>query len=101
MQLQTGSACLADSEPHLMQRTLSAGASGIFPVELYSSNHQQRSSPELEIAADLLDEATATNKTVQIYVEKYNPALRLYQRLGFSEQGDTGVYYFMEWSAAS
>jgi ribosomal protein S18 acetylase RimI-like enzyme len=32
---------------------------------------------------DLLDEATAAGKPVTIYVEKLNPAMRLYQRLGF------------------
>ena len=50
------------------------------------------------LLADLLDEATKTKKKVQIYVEKRNPALHLYQRLGFCELQDTGVYYFMEWA---
>jgi ribosomal protein S18 acetylase RimI-like enzyme len=53
------------------------------------------------LIADLLDEAMTTSKRVQLYVEKFNPALRLYQRLGFCELEDTGVYYFMEWSSAS
>jgi ribosomal protein S18 acetylase RimI-like enzyme len=30
-------------------------------------------------------------------VEKFNPALRLYRRLGFTEIGDHGVYWEMEW----
>jgi len=50
---------------------------------------------------DLLDEATVEHKVVQIYVEKFNPALHLYQRLGFRELKESGVYYFMEWSAVS
>ncbi|MDH3602304.1 MAG: GNAT family N-acetyltransferase [Candidatus Tectomicrobia bacterium] len=50
------------------------------------------------LLADLLDEATTSCKRVQIYVEKFNPALRLYQRLGFRELEDNGVYYYMEWS---
>ena len=47
---------------------------------------------------DLLDEAAAGGKPVRIHVEKFNPALRLYERLGFSIVDDRGVYWFMEWS---
>ena len=32
---------------------------------------------------DLMDEATAAGKAVSIHVEKFNPAMRLYRRLGF------------------
>ena len=44
----------------------------------------------------LLDEAGAAGKPVRIHVEKFNPALRLYERLGFSVIADHGVYWFME-----
>lgn len=47
----------------------------------------------------LLDEAAAAGKPVRIHVEKFNPALRLYQRLGFYPIEDQGVYWYMEWSA--
>src|SRR5207249_4690178 len=47
---------------------------------------------------DLLDEAVRTDRPVRIPVEKFNPALRLYERLGFSIAEDQGVYWFMEWS---
>jgi len=30
-------------------------------------------------------------------VERFNPALRLYQRLGFRHVEDQGPYYLMEW----
>jgi GNAT superfamily N-acetyltransferase len=46
------------------------------------------------------DEARAAGKTVTIAVEKFNPAQRLYRRLGFREVSDEGVYWFMEWPAA-
>ena len=49
---------------------------------------------------DLLDEATACGKAVTIYVEKFNPAMRLYRRLGFKTEEDKGVYDLMRWSAA-
>ena len=45
---------------------------------------------------DLLAEAAAAGKPARIHVEKFNPALRLYQRLGFSPIADHGVYWFME-----
>ena len=47
----------------------------------------------------LLDEAAACNKSVSIHVEHNNPAMHLYQRLGFRHVSDEGVYYLMEWSA--
>ena len=50
------------------------------------------------ILRDLLAEATAAHKPVRIHVEKFNPALRLYERLGFVPMADKGVYLFMEWS---
>jgi GNAT superfamily N-acetyltransferase len=45
-------------------------------------------------------EARAAGKAVAIAVEKYNPAQRLYRRLGFREYAEDGVYWFMEWRAA-
>ena len=47
---------------------------------------------------DLLTEAAATSRPVRIHVERFNPALRLYERLGFTQVSDNGVYYLMEWS---
>jgi len=34
---------------------------------------------------------------VTIHVEAVNPAIRLYQRLGFKQIEDKGVYLLMEW----
>ena len=50
------------------------------------------------ILRDLLAEAAVAHKPVRIHVEKFNPALRLYERLGFTPIADKGVYLFMEWS---
>ena len=47
---------------------------------------------------ELIEEATAAGKPIQIHVERNNPALGLYTRLGFVETGDTGVYLLMKWS---
>ena len=50
---------------------------------------------------DLMDEAAACGKAVSIHVEKFNPAMRLYRRLGFATEEDKGVYDLMRWSAAT
>jgi len=50
------------------------------------------------ILRDLLAEAAVAQKPVRIHVEKFNPALRLYARLGFAPTEDKGVYLFMKWS---
>jgi ribosomal protein S18 acetylase RimI-like enzyme len=47
---------------------------------------------------DLLDEAAAAGKAVSIHVEKFNPAMRLYRRLGFTTEEDKGVYDLMRWA---
>jgi ribosomal protein S18 acetylase RimI-like enzyme len=44
---------------------------------------------------DVLAEADASGKRVTIHVERLNPALRLYERLGFSVAEDKGVYLFL------
>jgi ribosomal protein S18 acetylase RimI-like enzyme len=46
----------------------------------------------------LLAEGEEAGLPVRIHVERYNRALRLYERLGFRQIADTGVYYLMEWS---
>ena len=45
---------------------------------------------------DLLAEGDASGKSVTIHVERMNPALRLYERLGFALAEDKGVYLFLE-----
>lgn len=44
-------------------------------------------------------EAAASRKPLRIHVERFNPALRLYERLGFRQIEDKGVYLFLEWRA--
>ena len=50
---------------------------------------------------DLLDEAAAADKPVSIHVEKFNPAMRLYRRLGFATVEDKGIYDLMRWTGGS
>jgi ribosomal protein S18 acetylase RimI-like enzyme len=48
---------------------------------------------------EILAEGRATGKRVTIYVEHFNPARRLYDRLGFRHVDTNGVYHLMEWRA--
>jgi ribosomal protein S18 acetylase RimI-like enzyme len=50
---------------------------------------------------NLQSEGAAAGKPLRIHVERFNPALRLYERLGFRQLEDRGVYLFMEWRAES
>jgi ribosomal protein S18 acetylase RimI-like enzyme len=47
------------------------------------------------ILRDLIEEASAAGKPLSIHVEKNNPAMRLYLRLGFRAVGEQGVYDLM------
>lgn len=45
----------------------------------------------------VLDEGAAAGRPVTIHVEQFNPALRLYERLGFRRIGEHSVYHLLEW----
>jgi ribosomal protein S18 acetylase RimI-like enzyme len=50
---------------------------------------------------ELIAEGDASGRRVSIHVEMYNPARRLYERLGFVRAGEHGVYLRMERPPAS
>lgn len=47
---------------------------------------------------DLLTEGEAAGKPVTIHVEVFNPAMRLYERLGFQPVEERGPYRLMKWT---
>ena len=49
------------------------------------------------LISDLKTEAQQTGKRVRLYVEEFNPAYRLYERLGFQKIDEAGFYHRMEW----
>ena len=51
------------------------------------------------IIKDILHEAGERGLPVRIHVERFNPALHLYYRLGFQKISDKGIYYLLEWSS--
>ena len=50
-----------------------------------------------KLLTDLQKEARAAGKSLTIHVERFNRALSLYQRLGFQQVEDKGVYLLMRW----
>ena len=50
-----------------------------------------------KLLGELQDEARTAGKALTIHVEKFNPALSLYHRLGFQLIEDKSVYLFLEW----
>jgi ribosomal protein S18 acetylase RimI-like enzyme len=53
------------------------------------------------ILTDLMAGAAREAKRISIHVEMFNPAQRLYERLGFRRVAEHGVYYLLEWTSAS
>ena len=46
----------------------------------------------------IMERGAAAGKPVTIHVEAFNPALRLYRRLGFEHVDTNGVYFLMRWT---
>jgi len=49
------------------------------------------------LITEVFERARTARKAVRIHVEVFNPAKRLYERLGFTEIENKGVYLQMEW----
>lgn len=54
-----------------------------------------------QLLGELIEEARGAAKRLTIHVEIYNPAMRLYERLGFRPISQYGMYHLMEWRAGS
>lgn len=48
-----------------------------------------------QIMADLIQEADHKNLSISLHVEINNPALKLYERLGFEKKEVFGIYHYM------
>lgn len=53
------------------------------------------------LLGELIEEARSAGRRLTIHVEMFNPALRLYERLGFRPISQYGIYHLMEWRADS
>ena len=68
----------------------------ILIIDIALLPHHRGNGAGTSLLRDVLAEADAAGKRVTIHVERFNPALRLYERLGFSLVEDQGVYLFLE-----
>jgi ribosomal protein S18 acetylase RimI-like enzyme len=53
------------------------------------------------LLGEVLAEGQRCRLPVSIHVEQSNPALTLYQRLGFQKISEYGIYWLMEWKPGS
>jgi ribosomal protein S18 acetylase RimI-like enzyme len=53
------------------------------------------------LLAGVMERAATAGKPLTIHVEGFNPALSLYERLGFRRIGEHGPYLLMEWRSPS
>jgi GNAT superfamily N-acetyltransferase len=60
-------------------------------ISLMSEAHNR------DIGGTLLASVIARGRSVSFHVEKFNPAQRLYLRLGFRVDGESGPYWLMQW----
>lgn len=51
-----------------------------------------------QLLHQVLEQARALGKPVTIYVETYNPSLRLFERMGFQRAEEKGLSFLMKWS---
>ena len=52
------------------------------------------------ILRDLTEEAAAAGKDLTVLLDKFDPAMRLYRRLGFVTEQDKGTHDLMRWAAS-
>ena len=91
---------LADGEP-AGRLYVHRGPSEIRIVDVALLPEYRGSGIGTRLLEDLLAEGDANAKSVTIHVERMNPALRFYERLGFSLAEDKGVYLLLERRAAT
>jgi ribosomal protein S18 acetylase RimI-like enzyme len=91
---------LVDGEP-CGRLYVHRGASEIRIVDIALLPEHRGNGVGTALLGDLLAEADTTGRRVTIHVERLNPALRLYERLGFSVAEDKGVYLLLERTRAT
>jgi len=75
---------------------LERGASEIRIVDIALLPEYRNRGVGSALLGKILAEGQRCGLPVAIHVECFNPALRLYERLGFHKAEDRGVYYFMQ-----
>jgi ribosomal protein S18 acetylase RimI-like enzyme len=71
--------------------------SGIRIIDITVLPEYRNNGTGTALIQDLLNEAAQSGQNVSIYVETYNPSLRLFERLGFKNIKEDGINFLMEW----
>jgi ribosomal protein S18 acetylase RimI-like enzyme len=53
------------------------------------------------LLGQVIEEARSEGKPVTIYIETFNPSLRLFERLGFRKDKENGFQLLLKWSPSS
>jgi ribosomal protein S18 acetylase RimI-like enzyme len=72
-------------------------AAEVLLIDIALLPESRRAGVGTALIEDLLEEAARSGKPVRLQVLKSNPARRLYQRLGFTTTGESGIHFQMEW----
>jgi GNAT superfamily N-acetyltransferase len=67
----------------------------LFLAQLFIEPHHQRRGIGTEVMKRLINEAAGVNQPIRLDVVKINPALRLYERLGFRVSGQDDRKFYM------
>jgi len=78
--------------------TVSRGPSEILVVDLALMPDFRGAGIGTALLEGLIDESVATGTPVDLHVEMFNPARRLYERLGFRAVSESPPYLRMRWS---
>lgn len=66
-------------------------------MDIVVAPEHRRSGIGTLLLQEILERARAAGHSVSIHVEQFNPALHLYERLGFQTIDTNGVYNLMKW----
>jgi GNAT superfamily N-acetyltransferase len=70
-------------------------------IDLTLLPHERNAGIGSYLIRQLLVEAGRTKQSVRIWVEDFNPSLRLFERLGFSRSEQQGIHLLMVWTTDS
>lgn len=94
-----------DAEYYIIQRggapagrlIVQRGRNALLLMDIALLPQFQRAGTGSAVIRDLMDEARRAAVPLVLHVENFNPARRLYERLGFSVRAEEGIYLEMEW----
>lgn len=76
---------------------LSRGAEVFHILDITVLSQHRNAGTGSSLIRELLEEAGRASRPVTIYVENFNPSLRLFTRLGFQKVEDTGLLFLLRW----